>query len=206
MAKPLFPKKKFVKAILIFTILVIALFLINPLRKLITYKTTDVFEDKPLGYFVQDYDKVDDFRISDLMPENVNVQDFVYEKVRYKKYENIIYWTLKADEYFEGHTDVLGICRYHFYVYPKDNVSSSIEIDHQGDSCGFWENIKKGDTIQVIGEVVTSKRNWTEAGKLEKYATDYVIEVRPMIIKHSNKIYLDTSLPTSIRFKLLESI
>ena len=118
----------------------------------------------------------------------------------------MINWTLKADEYFKGHTDVIGICRYHFYVYPNNKVDSSIEIDHQGGACNFWEDIKQGDTVDVIGEVTTSKRNWTDVGKLERYATDYVIGVRPMIVKHKNKIYLDISLPRSIRTKLLESI
>ena len=197
-------KNNFSKTLIIATFVFAFFIIFNPLRKLVVYKSTSVFEDKPLGYFVQEYDNTDEFRISNFKPENVNIKDFGYETIRYKKYENVINWTLKADEYFEGYTDVLGICRYHFYVYPNDTVSSSIEIDHQGRACGFWENIKKGDTIQVIGEATTSKRNWTEAGKLEKYATDYVIEVRPMIIKHKNKIYIDVSLPTLFRTQLLK--
>lgn len=194
------------KALMALFLLIILLISYYPVRKFVLYKTNSVFEDKPLGFFVHEYNDVDQFRITTLQPQDVDVQEFSYEKVRYKKYGNIIKWTLKADEYFKGHTDVIGICRYHFYVYPNDKVESSIEIDHQGGSCDFWENIKQGDTIDVIGEVITSKSNWTEAGKLKRYATDYVIEVRPMIVKHSDKYYVNTSIPTSIRAKLFKII
>ena len=91
-------------------------------------------------------------------------------------------------------------------MYPNDEVNSSIEIDHQGGACDFWENIKQGDTVSVIGEVVTSKRIWAEASKQSKYATDYVIEVRPMIVEHQGKIYIDNSLPAALIKNLLEQI
>jgi len=197
---------KFVKIFLFLAIILFILTIFNPFRKFLVYKSTGVFEDNPLGSFVHDYNNVNQFEISNLQPNEIDVQEYTYDKVKYRKYENIIKWTLKADEFFKGYTDVLGICRYHFYVYPSDKVKSAIEIDHQGGACDFWENIKQDDTVEVIGEVVTSKPNWTEAGKSKKYATDHVIEVRPMIIKHNNKMYIDISLPSSLKNKLLEEI
>ena len=204
--KKVIPKNLYTKTLIAIIIVFIILLAINPIRKLITYGTDNVFEDNSLGYYLHEYENADQLKITTLQPEDIEVQEFTYEKVRNKKYESIVNWSLKSDEYFEGLTDVLGICRYHFYVYPNAEVESAIEIDHQGGACAFWENINPGDTIEVIGEITTSKPVWTETGKLKRYATEYLIEIKPMIIKHKDNIYLDISLPASIRMKLLQVI
>ena len=68
----------------VFFILFIILFIYNPIRKLIIYKSTNVYEDEPLGSFIHEYNNVNQFEILNLQPEEVDVQKYTYEKVKYQ--------------------------------------------------------------------------------------------------------------------------
>lgn len=59
-------KNKFTKLLFILILTMLLFIILDPMRKLILYKSINVFEDKPLGNYLHDYNNAEEFKISKL--------------------------------------------------------------------------------------------------------------------------------------------
>lgn len=192
-----------VKFILVGVILIAAsIFYLVFLRSIAFYGTRIVHEDKPLGFFLNQYDKTTQIQISNLQPSDIPIDALDIKELE-KRYDGqVVKWNLIVNEAYDSFTDVIGNCYRVLQINPIDNQHLPININFQGTNCKFWKGIKSGDSISIIGEI--NIQEWV-VSKEKPYKTNIVNEIRPMVVKHNSSYYVDKALPKHLRQQLLST-
>jgi len=165
------------------------------------YGTKIVYEDKSLGFFLNQYDKTLRIQIANTQPSDVTIGANV--KGLEEKYDGqIVKWDLIVNESYDSFTDVVGNCYRVLQINSIDDQHLPINISFQGTNCKFWREIKNGDSISVVGEM--NIEEWI-VNEEKPYKTKVVNEIRPMVVKHNSSYYADTALLKHLRQQLLST-
>ena len=179
-------------------------------------KGRKVYRDKPLGFYhALDLNQIDGVQkstahVSTLQPSNIALDN--QEIIELEKTYNgqIVKWNLRVEELGGTESDVIPSCNIWLKVLPENGTplpvpiairTHSVPTGLSSNVCHFWEGLKKGELITVIGEL-----DFTKMARENPRTVWTELHIRPMVVESKDSLYIDDNLSKSVREQLLGTL